>query len=165
MNSAQTPQNEPPADYQKWVHELKREDAQRAHDKADAFVTHVNEAAISNANLALRTSVLINGGAAVSVLAFVGGLVTQKRIISLEEISGALELFAIGVAMATAAMGFSYLTNYFIASGVGRRARIWEYPWTTATKASVWLQRAGLIFQAITIILGFGWSLSLWRGC
>jgi hypothetical protein len=73
-------QSPPPFEYQKWTHELKLRDAKRAHDSATDFAAKVNAAALDNANLAMRTAVLINGGAAVSVLAFIGGLISQGKV-------------------------------------------------------------------------------------
>ena len=46
----------PPFEYQKWAHELKREDAQRASDRLDARFDKMNEAAIKIADSALRAA-------------------------------------------------------------------------------------------------------------
>jgi len=56
------------------------EEARRAHDRARDFELSTNEAAINSGQLAIRTAVLINGGAAVAVLAFLGGLAGQGII-------------------------------------------------------------------------------------
>ena len=138
---------------------MQREDAQREHDRLGTFISDTNKAAITNADLALRTAVLINGGAAVSVLAFVGGLVTQGKLTkanSLEEVSYALALFAFGVAAAALAMGFSYFTNYCITGNASRKIRIWEHPYATDTPASKRFMCAAFTFQAIAVLLGFG---------
>ena len=60
--------------------ELNREDAHRAHDKQDAMVEYINKGAMDSAVAALRAFILINGGAAAAVLAFVGGLVGQGKL-------------------------------------------------------------------------------------
>jgi hypothetical protein len=101
-------------EYQKWLHELKREDAQRAHDRIDEFGKAINIAAIENANLALRYVLLINGGAAVAVLGFIGALVGRVALsgVILPKIADAassLTWFGAGVAAAALAMGFAYL--------------------------------------------------------
>ena len=86
----------PPFEYQKWAHELKREDAQRAFDLLESRRDKINEAAIKAADSALRAGLLINGGAAVSVLAFIGSLAT-KELIAISQLSGvasSLEIFA-----------------------------------------------------------------------
>lgn len=64
--------NEPQTEDAKWVHGLNREDAHRAHDKSEEFHSYVNKAAIEAANLSLRTLVVINGGAAIASLTFLG---------------------------------------------------------------------------------------------
>ncbi len=159
MSNDQPRGNPPPLDYQKWLHEMQREDAHRAHDRNVSFIANVNEAAISNANLALRTAVLINGGAAVSVLAFVGGLVGQGKLTigtATDEISAALVWFAFGVAAATLAMGFSYLTNYCIAWSATTQLAIWEHPYFRTTGKSKCIMAAAITFQLIAVLLGFG---------
>src|ERR1700682_5357755 len=65
-------QRQPPPEMQKWFEEIRREDAQRAHDNIEEFRRSVNEAAIKTGELALRTAILINGGAAIALLGFVG---------------------------------------------------------------------------------------------
>jgi hypothetical protein len=135
-----------PLEYQKWLHELKRREAERAHDNAAAFSLKLNEAAMENANLALRTAVLINGGAAVSILAFVGGLVSQGKVAAgpqLTQIADSLVCFASAVAAAALAMGFSYFTNYCISASWSRRRREWEHPYVVETDHTrLWLRAA-----------------------
>ena len=63
-DDSSTPQS-PPFDCQKWVHDMKREDAHRAHDNLTQFYNSINEQSIKSAELTLRTCILINGGAAV----------------------------------------------------------------------------------------------------
>ena len=70
----------PPFEYQKWLHDVVRQHAHRAHDANRQFQVNVNQATIKGGDAALRAALLINGGAAVSVLAFIGGLVSQRRI-------------------------------------------------------------------------------------
>lgn len=54
--------------------------AERAHDTVTDFASKTNTAAVEAANLALRTAMLINGGAAISVLAFIGGLASRDKV-------------------------------------------------------------------------------------
>jgi hypothetical protein len=153
------PSEQPPFEVQKWAHELLRRDAERAHDKIAEFGLTINRAAIDNANLALRTAVLINGGAAISVLAFVGGMVAQGKIEvgpPLAEISSALIWFACGVAAATLALGFAYFTNYCIVGQASRRELRWQHPYVVPTSTSKRWLAAAYIFQAIAVVLGLG---------
>jgi hypothetical protein len=72
--------SEPQTEQAKWAHGLNREDAHRAHDKNEEFHSHTNKAAIETANLSLRTSVVINGGAAIAILTFLGGVASKEKI-------------------------------------------------------------------------------------
>ncbi len=98
----------------RWREEIRRRDAERAHDRSDAFLDQLNEAAISAGTVTLRTAVLVNGGAAVAVLAFVGNLLNGNTVPEggLGAITRSLTWFAAGVACAVAGMGLGYLTNY-----------------------------------------------------
>jgi hypothetical protein len=156
--SDQQPRPEPSFEYQKWIHELKRRDAERAHDQASDFSMKINQAAMDSGNIALRTGVLINGGAALSVLAFVGGLIAQGKIAigpALVEIASALVWFAIGVAAATLAMGFAYFTNFCIAGHSSRMERSWDHPYLKETPFSKKWQCAAYTFQIVAVVLGF----------
>jgi hypothetical protein len=110
----------PPLDYQKWTHELNREDAQRAFDLHVSRIDRANDWAVKAADGAFRASLLINGGAAVSVLAFIGSLATKELIAfpQLSRVAASLEIFAFGVAAAVAGIGLSYLTHLFEASSL-----------------------------------------------
>lgn len=105
-------------EHQKWLEDINRQDAHRAHDRWDTIVDSINEAAIKASETALRAAILINGGAAVSVLAFIGGL-ASKDLIQIERLSNvanSLLIFGFGVASATAGIGLSYGTHFL--SGV-----------------------------------------------
>lgn len=118
------------SDYQKWLHELKRRDAERSHDKIDEFHARANEAAVRTADLALRMAMLINGGAAVAVLAFMGGLIAKDKIAAgqLANVASTLAWFAFGVVIAVAGMALSYLTNYCMAGVAASQMKKWEHP-------------------------------------
>src|SRR5262245_9682985 len=97
---------------QKWLHEQQNAQvAQRAHDRSNEFARQINEAAINAANLTLRMALLINGGAAVALLTFVGSLpVEQKRAVA-----ATLDWFAWGVAAAVAGLACAYFVNHGLA--------------------------------------------------
>ena len=131
----QQPDTQPPAavtfDYQKWTHELKRADATRAFDRWDSQFDKLNDAAIKVAEGTLRGGLLINGGAAVSVLAFIGSLATKDiiTVVQLTKIASSLVIFAVGVALAVLGMGLSYLTHFLGAGRVASFKRQWEPPY------------------------------------
>ena len=85
-----------------WRSGVVRDEARRAHDRADSFFEQVNEAVIKNGESAFRACLLINGGAAVSVLAFIGRLASKDVIgvSQLASVADSLILFALGVVAA-----------------------------------------------------------------
>ena len=140
----------------KWKHELRREDAKRAHDEALDLQTKTNEATMSSAQVAIRTGVLINGGAAVTVLGFIGALAGQGRVpvAQLSAIAGSLLWFAFGVASGTLALGLSYFTNYCYVERQASRIRTWEHPYLKdGPTTSRWLRRA-IVFHVAAVIVG-----------
>jgi hypothetical protein len=94
--------------------ETGREDALRAHDRSHKYSEATNEAVVKGGALAIRTAMLVNGGAAVAVLAFIGALVRQDGITvnEIAGVSGGLLWFAGGVAAAVWALALSYCTNF-----------------------------------------------------
>lgn len=124
---------EPQPEDAKWVHGLNREDAHRAHDKSEEFHSYVNKAAIETANLSLRTLVIINGGAAIAVLTFLGGIASKDKIdvVKVGTVAGTLRWFALGVGLAVTAMGLTYLTNFALAGIVSSQNRAWAHPYVS----------------------------------
>jgi len=110
--------------------ELQRQDARLAHDQLGQFQRSANEAAVKGGDAALRAVLLINGGAAVSVLAFIGGLAAQDRI-KLDQLKGvadSLRLFAFGMVAAVMGMGLAYLTNWVTGIALGSVERCLSRP-------------------------------------
>jgi hypothetical protein len=101
----QPPPGPPDIETAKWFEEIKRQDAHRAHDKADEFRTYVDQ---ETGELTLRMALLINGGAAVSLLTFVGSLPVGRK----HAVADSLVWFAIGVVLAVLGIGFAYFTNF-----------------------------------------------------
>jgi len=115
------------------LHDLLREDAHRAHDNSSAFHTYVNQATIESANIALKTLIVINGGAAIAVLTFLGGVASKDKIdfASVAAVAYTIRYFTFGVALTLAAMAFSYLTNYFMAGIEMSRLRTFTHPYVS----------------------------------
>ncbi len=74
---------------------------------------------------------LINGGAAISVLAFAGGLASRDKVPlgQLTEIAATLIWFAVGVAVATLSMALAYFTNLCVAGDAFYRLKTFEHPY------------------------------------
>ena len=70
---------------------------------------------ISSGQNALRSAFLLNGGAAVAVLAFLGKLSEQHQD-KIALFSSSLIIFVIGVLAVTMSSGFTYLSQWFYSS-------------------------------------------------
>jgi hypothetical protein len=149
-------------DERRWRHELERQDrqqaldhARRAHDEIAEFGRSANKAAIDNATSVFRTLLLINGGAAVSVLAFVGGLISQGKLSLGAQAAGvtrALLLFAVGALASAAGTGFAYLTHFSVAGHALTMKRQWDSPYVAETPASRRWTWGYKIFISLAII-------------
>ena len=141
-------------EYRKWIYELKREDAKRAHDLHLASIESITKFAVENGNLAIRMAMLINGGAALSLLAFIGS-VAKDHIgdNKLLPVAASLTWFALGVFASAFAMGFAYLTNSLYAAAANRHQRTWDPPYVQETTSSKSWMRVCIIFQWMTILL------------
>jgi hypothetical protein len=136
--------------------DINREDAIRAHDRSHAFFDAVNEATIKSGEAAIKTSMLINGGAAVSVLAFIGGLVGQGRLTvkQMTDVSSSLVWFAVGVALAASALAFSYFTNYAHVSRESSKIKTWQHPYLIdGPRTGRWTVVAW-VFHACAVVAG-----------
>jgi hypothetical protein len=148
----------PPFEQQQWLHDIVREDAHRAHDQNTQFFEKVNEAAIRNADATLRATLLINGGAAVSVLAFLGGLVSQGRITisQLSDVSSSLVWFAYGVTASVIGMALSYFTNYVTAGHAASHEKWWQHPYLRPGPNTPSYAKAKRIFHVLALIVSLG---------
>jgi hypothetical protein len=134
----------------RWKHKLIREDAKRAHDASNEFHTYTNKAAIEGANLALRTLIVINGGAAIAVLTFLGGVSSKDKIdfTKVGAVADTIKYFAIGVACALATMALSYFTHFFMTGIESTKNKIWEHPFLEDTPRSLLMRKLNLGFHA-----------------
>jgi hypothetical protein len=141
----------------KWKHEITRDDAKRAHDISAEFHTYTNKAAIEGANLALRTLIVINGGAALGILTFLSGVASKDKVdfSKVGAVADTIRYFAIGVACALAAMALSYFTNFFMAGVEGRKMRIWEHPYLEDTPDSLRMKRLNKLFHILAFLAAF----------
>lgn len=148
-------------EFARWRWEQDRQIAERYHDRDIEMMQNANDAAINNANAALRALLIINGGAAVTVLAFVGTIISADSDSLMDDLS-ALTLpimwFAWGVALTALGMGFAYFTNYCGAASVSHRSFMWEHPYTDDTDESRLWRRFAYGFQIVAALLAF-WSL------
>jgi hypothetical protein len=107
------------------------EEAHRAHDELTSFYGSVNEGTVKSGEATLRACILINGGAAVAILAFMGSVISSDRTSShgvIAKIAPNLNWFVGGVVAAVAAMGLTYVVNFLTFCTEPRKRRPGSIP-------------------------------------
>lgn len=143
--------------HEKWKYDLNIKAAERAHDTEEEYGLRTNEATINAANFVLRALLIINGGAAIALLAFIGNLVPPSEYANLPKINPcitSLMWFALGVAVTAFAMAFAYFTNFFYGSASVERTRSYEHPYIHETQKSRRWIKIGLTFHGIAVVFG-----------
>src|SRR5689334_476912 len=102
--------------------------AERAHDAATDFGAKANESAVKAAEEAIKAAILINGGSAVAMLAFIGTIASKDLISTaqLDQIIKPLFWFGGGVASAAVGSAMAYFINLMIAGSSNRLDRSYE---------------------------------------
>ena len=115
------------------------EQARRAHDRLDEFAHRIDDSAIKSADVMLRNCLLINGGAAVAILAFMGTVISKDagshKIIG--DVAGGLIYFAGGVITSVVALGLSYIVHIVTYRTAISQKKIWEHPYIVPGKYTV----------------------------
>ena len=137
---------------QKRRHEQNTQAAQRAHHRSNEFACQINDAAINAANLTLRMALLINGGAAVALLTFVGNLPAEQR----RALAATLDWFAWGVVAAVAGLACAYFTNHGLAVQERSKTFIDVPPYVIDGANTKRWRHFVLLFRVLAIILGCG---------
>jgi hypothetical protein len=163
-----TPATEP-FEYRKWVHELKRQDAHRAHDQITNAALAIDKSGVDVSNLVLRTCVLINGGAAIALLAFVGNLVSKNTVelvkaAQLSAVADSLTLFALGVAFATLGMGAAYFTHYATVEVLNSYEHHMEEPFVRDGPGTKGRKRSKLLTHTVAVVLAVASLISFLCG-
>lgn len=142
-------------EHDKWKYELDRAAAERAHDQELDFFNRINEATVNAGVHVVRGLIIINGGAAITVLAFIGHLVSADSgnfMPKLSKLTAPLEYFAWGVGLASAATALAYLTNYSIACVSNSKERTFEFPYLAETRDSKRWYNAAVFFQVLAVL-------------
>jgi len=94
-------------------YDLNAEHAKRAHDLNRQTSAEFSKAALESANLAIRALTLVNGGAVVALLAFVGALEASETSNSakIDGLVAPLLAFALGIGCSVVAATVAYLVN------------------------------------------------------
>jgi hypothetical protein len=153
QNQQPPPQQVPVLNPQQQL-ELRIRLAERAHDLQTEFGNKANDAAVKAAEEVIKASILINGGSAVAMLAFIGTLASKDLLspAQLTEITKPLLWFGFGVASAVVGAAFAYFTHLMITGSSSRQARSYDEPFLRATAASTRHKIFGEIFRWIAIV-------------
>lgn len=135
------------------VRQIKMEEAQRAHDRHAELHRTYFEAASKSAEVAVKTSVLVNGGAAVAVLALIGGMLKEDilTVKQMADVSSSLMWFASGVGAGITALAFIYLMNYSAAARTRWQVRVNDTPFVQETPQSWYMRHVYTIAHIIAV--------------
>jgi hypothetical protein len=146
----------------KYAHDLKLRAAERAHDQAANAAEQYREATVRAGQEAMKVALLINGGAAVAVLAFVGGLATRTGISlgELKAVTHSLYWFAGGVVSAAITAGCGFFASDLYAGSMHHQDRSWEHPYLSHNEKSKmlynlgwWCSLGGTVLAGISLVL------------
>lgn len=107
-----------------------RKAAQRVHESLTEFTRQNYEAAFRSGQIALRSVVLVNGGAAVAVLFLLGTIATKVAVAQMSVVAHSLIWFAAGITCGLLALTSAYMTNLYDANVGTSVSQTWEYPYT-----------------------------------
>lgn len=134
----------------KLAYENNKLQAERTFDQHNKFIDHLNQATIDSGMLAIRSALLINGGAAIATLAYVGKLDIKDAASVIESISW----FAWGVAIAAIGTASAYMANFSQVREETSKEKTWKHPYILSTKISKrWLYCMN-IFISSAILAG-----------
>ncbi|MGD9739704.1 MAG: hypothetical protein AB7O56_03520 [Bauldia sp.] len=126
-----------------------------ARDLNQAYADKFNDAAITTGNIALKTAMLINGGAAVALLALIGSLAANIDMTGdVERVANSLLWFGVGVFLAALGLAATYLASYFGVGDSHARVEIPEPPYIASTLESESQAAASDLFRHLAIGVG-----------
>ncbi|MHC1727421.1 MAG: hypothetical protein AB9866_15695 [Syntrophobacteraceae bacterium] len=108
----------PPAAMKRWEAEL-----QAWSGKEAARYTEMIKAVVLTGQAALKSAILINGGATVAVLSLIGSLLIKApegKLILVHDLAASAFAFAVGVLLSAIASGTTYLSTFCISELGGK---------------------------------------------
>ena len=131
-----------------------RKAAQRAHENLTEFIRQNFEAAFKSGQIALRSVVLVNAGAAVAVLFFLGTIATKVTVAQISVVAHSLIWFVAGITCGLIALTSAYLTNLFDANVGTSLSQTWAYPYTQPGRETSYFVRLSHIAHIVAIVAG-----------
>jgi hypothetical protein len=136
-------------------HKQNMEEAHRAHDAVTEHYVAANEGAIKAGDLVLRNCLLINGGAAIAILAFMGNVLTKDPSTRklLADVASGLNYFVGGVVAAMVAMGLTYVDHLLNWKHATSQTKVWIHPYIESGDRTVLWARLKNTTHATTVVL------------
>lgn len=137
--------------------ELEQKCAEKYHERDWRLLESIYQTTISSANNALRTLVIIHGGAVIALLAFIGNVMSSEKYdnSSIVLFSDPLLYFCLGIAAVILSMAFAYFTSYCLGTSIAERNHQYQYPYVVHTKKSKNWHVASAIAEVFAVMLGF----------
>jgi hypothetical protein len=131
------------------------EQARRAQESLHEFSMRIDDSGIKSGDALLRNLLLINGGAAVAILAFMGSVISKDagshKIIG--DIAGGLTYFASGVIASVTALGLTYFVHFATGLAAASQKAVWEHPYIVPGKHTAWLARLKIGLHILAVAL------------
>lgn len=144
-------------EFQEW--KLNHEHALAVHAHYRSTNSQMLEAGLSFALEAIRTAVLVNGGAVVAMAAFIGATYNAPAN-EVEPVRLALLfpafLFAIGVMMAGLASGCAYFTQLMYHAAAEEQSIHWQQPFVRETETSKAKTHWGIVWHVLGVVFVVG---------
>lgn len=148
--------------------EVERELALRAHDRNSELTVEYQRAAIASANATIRSLILVNGGAVIALLAFVGALESGDGAssVSVETLVAPIRWFAVGVGLATLTAALAYLVNLLDSDISSSYRCVWKHPYLEeldqVTKLRPWRMRLHYLAIVVAFCSLISFGLGVW---
>jgi hypothetical protein len=140
-----------------WAREHNIRMAERAYDELATLRRHVEEATIQSGAAAIRSALLVNGGAVVVILGFLGAVSANAKLDDLSrvaEVTSTLQWFGWGTVCAMFALVFVYLTNSCHATIAALYDTNYKHPYIHENEKTRSRRRCGIAFNASAFIFG-----------
>lgn len=131
-----------------------RKAAQRAHENLTEFTRQNFEAAFRSGQIALRSVVLVNAGAAVAVLFFLGTIATKVSVAQIAVVASSLIWFVAGITCGLIALTSAYLTNLYDANVGTSLSQTWEYPYNQPGRYTHYFVQMSRVVHILAIVAG-----------
>lgn len=134
--------------------DLDRKTAERAHENLTEFTRQNYEAAFKSGQIALRTVVLVNGGAAVAVLFFLSAIAAKVSVAQISVVAHSLIWFVAGITCGLIALTCAYLTNLYDANVGTSVSQTWQYPYSQPGRYTHYFVRISRFVHILAIVAG-----------